>query len=342
MTDILFMKRALELAALGEGNVSPNPLVGCVIVHKGKIIGEGYHQQYGEAHAEVNSVNAVEDKSLLSDSTVYVTLEPCAHYGKTPPCADLLVKHKVKRVVICNKDPFPAVDGRGLEKLQKAGIETEVGLLQEEGNALNKVFFKSIYKKRPYVILKWAESADGFVAKEDGKPVAISNELSQIFNHKLRASYDAIIVGGNTIINDNPSLTTRKWEGKNPLRVVIMRTINQSPDLHVYNETADTIVFNEEVSKRVRKTSFVKLSFNENLVSNILQYLYERNVRSIIVEGGPRLHSLFYDSNQWDEIIRIKSSKNLSQGLPAFSIPSALKVSREESLKNDLIAYFYN
>lgn len=342
MSDVVFMRRALGLAALGKGSVSPNPLVGCVIVHNHKIIGEGYHQKYGEAHAEVNAVNSVIDKKLLEEATVYVTLEPCAHYGKTPPCADLLVKYNVRKVVVCNLDPFPAVDGRGIKKLQEAGIETEVGLLKEEGLELNSVFFKSLEQKRPYVILKWAESKDGFVAQRDGKPIAISNNLSQILNHKLRTECDAILVGGNTLLNDNPSLTARRWHGKNPLRVVLTRTINQSADLNVYKGNSETIIFNEELDKKEGVVSFVKVEFDSDVVKKMLQYLYARNVRSLIVEGGPRLHTLFFESGYWDQMVKITSSNVLNDGLKGFLIPKTLNVSRVENLKKDLIEYFYN
>ena len=202
------MQRALELARLGLGNVSPNPMVGCVIVKDGKIIGEGHHEQYGGPHAEVNAVQAVKDQSLLPQSTAYVTLEPCSHFGKTPPCADLLVRHQVKRVVICNEDPNPLVAGQGIERLRNAGIEVEIGLLREEGRVLNRRFFTAFEKKRPYVILKWAQTTDGFVARENYDSKWISNTYSRQLVHKWRAEEDAILVGTNTARYDNPSLTT--------------------------------------------------------------------------------------------------------------------------------------
>nr|MCU0325664.1 bifunctional diaminohydroxyphosphoribosylaminopyrimidine deaminase/5-amino-6-(5-phosphoribosylamino)uracil reductase RibD [Spirosomataceae bacterium] len=205
--DSVFMQRALELASLGRGSVSPNPMVGCVIVHNGLIVGEGWHQRYGEAHAEVNAVNSVKDKSILSESTAYVTLEPCSHFGKTPPCADLLIKHHLKKVVVCNDDPFPLVAGKGIKKLRDAGIEVETGLLAEEGRRLNRRFFTMVEKQRPYVILKWAETADGFIAKENFEAVRISNDFSQMYSHKWRSEEDAIMVGTNTAHFDNPSLT---------------------------------------------------------------------------------------------------------------------------------------
>ena len=240
----LFMQRALQLARLSAVTVSPNPMVGCVIVHNGKIIGEGYHQKYGDAHAEVNAVNAVSDKSLLSESTVYVTLEPCSHFGKTPPCADLLIKHKFKKVIVCNYDPNPLVAGQGIEKLRQAGIEVEVGLLEEEGRELNKRFFTYIEKKRPYIILKWAESADGFIAKGIYETVQISNLLSRRFVHKMRSEEDAIMVGTNTAKYDNPTLNTRFWTGKNAVRVLIDRELSLSKNLHIFDNSQKTICYN--------------------------------------------------------------------------------------------------
>ncbi|HEY1053815.1 MAG TPA: bifunctional diaminohydroxyphosphoribosylaminopyrimidine deaminase/5-amino-6-(5-phosphoribosylamino)uracil reductase RibD, partial [Emticicia sp.] len=217
-----YMLRALQLAEIGRGQVSPNPMVGCVIVHNHEIIGEGWHQKYGSWHAEVNAVNSVQDPSKLTQSTVYVTLEPCSHFGKTPPCADLLVKHQVKKVIICNDDPNPLVAGKGIAKLRAAGIEVEQGLLAEKGRALNARFFTYVEKQRPYIILKWAETADGFIAGENYDPVKISNALSHKLAHKWRSEEDAIMVGTNTARYDNPKLNAREWQGtKNPVRIVL-------------------------------------------------------------------------------------------------------------------------
>jgi diaminohydroxyphosphoribosylaminopyrimidine deaminase/5-amino-6-(5-phosphoribosylamino)uracil reductase len=215
------MSRALELARLGFGKVSPNPMVGCIIVCEGKIIGEGFHQQYGGPHAEVNAIHSVKDKTLLKQSTVYVTLEPCAHYGKTPPCAKLLVEHLVKKVIISNVDPNPLVSGKGIEILRSAGIEVETGLLEQEGLELNKRFFKSIRENAPYIILKWAQTADGFIARDDFDSKWISNKISRKLVHKWRSEEDAILVGKNTAKYDNPTLNVRDWVGKDPLRIVI-------------------------------------------------------------------------------------------------------------------------
>ncbi|SOE20812.1 diaminohydroxyphosphoribosylaminopyrimidine deaminase [Spirosomataceae bacterium TFI 002] len=341
MNQTQFMQRALELAALGKEHASPNPMVGCVIVHNDLIIGEGYHQKHGEAHAEVNAINAVENKSLLSESTVYVTLEPCAHFGKTPPCADLLIKHQVAKVVICNRDPFDQVDGKGISKLENAGIKVEIGLLDHEGLELNKHFFTSIKEQRPYIILKWAETADGFVAQQDGKPVAISNKYSQVQNHKWRSEIDAIMVGEQTVKNDNPTLTTRSWKGKNAKRIILDRRLTSPTNSHIFDQQVETIIFNQKESKKDGKTEWIKISFEkENLISQILDELNKRKVRSLLVEGGPRLHQLFAEQDCYDEVRVIKSPKLLANGLRAIQIPLNLKTLNKQKIMEDEIIVF--
>ncbi len=226
-SDQIFMRRALELAALGQGKVSPNPMVGCVIVHQNRIIGEGWHQQYGGPHAEVNAINSVRNKKLLPDSRLYVTLEPCSHYGKTPPCADLLLQHNVRDVVICNTDPNPLVKGAGIRKLLDAGCQVHLGLLEEEGLALNKGFFSFHSRQRPYIILKWAETADGFIGKQNKEPLWISDRISKKLVHKWRSEIQAIMVGTRTAEVDNPQLYTREWTGKNPVRITLDLKFNK-------------------------------------------------------------------------------------------------------------------
>ena len=253
------MRRALELAENGRGQVSPNPLVGCVIEHHGKIIGEGWHQKYGEAHAEVNAVNSVKDKSLLKEACVYVSLEPCAHFGKTPPCADLLVENQVKKVVICNTDPNPLVAGKGIVKLREAGIEVETGILEKEGLELNKRFFHYLEKKRPYIILKWAETADGFIARKNFDSKWISNTLSRKLVHKWRTEEDAILVGTNTALYDNPQLNARDWTGNNPVRIVIDRHLKLPADLHLFDEQIPTICYNLIKNRNSGNVTFVKV-----------------------------------------------------------------------------------
>lgn len=329
--DVVFMQRALELAALGRGSVSPNPMVGCVIVHKGLIVGEGWHQRYGQAHAEVNAVNSVKDPSILSESTAYVTLEPCSHFGKTPPCADLLIKHRLKKVVICNEDPFPLVAGKGIKKLQEAGIEVETGLLAEEGYRLNRRFFTMVEQQRPYVILKWAETADGFIAKENFEAVKISNDFSQMYSHKWRSEEDAIMVGTNTAHFDNPSLTVRNWSGRNPIRVVLDKNGRLSPNLNIFNGDSKTIVI---TSMKDSSSGFtiptqiisdlqsevIEVEFNENLIENILQKLHENKIQSLIVEGGRQLLQSFIDNGLYDEIRLFKSNFQLKSGILAPKI----------------------
>ena len=326
----LFMQRALQLARLGAGTVSPNPMVGCVIVHNGKIIGEGYHQKYGDAHAEVNAVNAVSDKSLLSESDIYVTLEPCSHFGKTPPCADLLIKYKFKKVIVCNYDPNPLVAGQGIEKLRQAGIEVEVGLLEKEGVELNKRFFTYIEKKRPYIILKWAESADGFIAKKDYEAVQISNLLSRRFVHKMRSEEDAIMVGTNTAKYDNPTLNTRFWTGKNAIRVLIDRELSLSKNLHVFDNSQKTICYNSLKDEIIENNIFVRTPLNTSIEPFILEDLYQRKIQSIIIEGGTILLQSFIDLGLWDEAFILKSEIILEQGI------DAPKIKRKEVLRQKL------
>ena len=335
------MQRALQLARLGAAAVSPNPMVGCVIVHDGKIIGEGWHKKYGEAHAEVNAINDVLDKSILSESEVYVTLEPCSHFGKTPPCADLLIKHKVKKVIICNHDPNPLVSGQGIERLRKAGIEVEIGLLEQEGRVLNKRFFTYIEKKRPYIILKWAESSDGFIAKKNYETVQISNLLSRRFVHKMRSEEDAIMVGTNTVKYDNPTLNTRFWNGKNAVRVLIDKDLSLPKTLNIFDNSQKTICYTI-----VDKDNHINVSNNAEVVllkddfrsinELVLKDLYQRKIQSIIIEGGTILLQSFIDLNLWDEAFILKGELILEDGIQAPVIRER-EVLRENLGSNILI-----
>ena len=340
------MQRGLLLAKLGAGMVSPNPMVGCVIVHNGKIIGEGFHQKYGEAHAEVNAINSVLDKSLLSESTVYVTLEPCSHFGKTPPCADLLIKHKIKKVVVCNYDPHPLVAGKGLEKLRQAGIEVEIGLLEEEGRALNKRFFTYIEKKRPFIILKWAESTDGFIAKKNYEAVQISNSLSRRFVHKMRSEEDAIMVGTNTVKYDNPKLDTRFWTGKNAVRVLIDKDLSLFENLNIFDGSQKTICYTtvarSSTSRSVLEniTEVVVLQKDDFLSINelVLEDLYQRKIQSIIIEGGTILLQSYIDLGLWDEAFILKSKLILEDGIKAPTM-GGKEILRENLGDNLLVKY---
>ncbi len=337
MNNILYMERALELAALGREWVSPNPMVGCVIVHEDKIIGEGFHQKFGEPHAEVNAVNSVADKTLLSEATVYVTLEPCSHYGKTPPCAELLIKHKVKKVVICNEDPFPKVAGKGIQMLRDAGIEVETGLLSEKGKELNKRFFKANRTDLPYVILKWAETADGFIANADGSPVKISNTTTDVTVHRWRAEEDAILVGKNTVISDNPRLNVRHWvDGKNPVRVILDSKLELDRGKNIFDGTQKTLIFNSVLSKTENGFEFIR---NEDL-TDILKELKARGINSVLVEGGRKIHESFIAQRLFDEIRVIKSSKILNQGLSSPTLPPGILLEENIRILDDQI-FFY-
>lgn len=312
----LYMRRALELAELGRGMVSPNPMVGCVLVHNDRIIGEGWHKKYGEPHAEVNAVNAVEDKSLLSESTVYVTLEPCSHFGKTPPCAELLVKHNVKKVIICNIDTNPLVAGKGIEKLKQAGIEVVTGVCEKEGRELNKRFFHFIEKERPYIILKWAETADGFIAKENHDSKWISNEHSRQLVHKWRTEEDAILVGRNTVHHDNPQLNVREWSGRNPTRIIIDRFLTLSDKLRVFDTTQPTIVYN--VLKHEERANLILARIEEQgFLWHLVKDLHKRKIQSVIIEGGLFTLQQFIDQGLWDEVRIFSSPKVFGAGIHA-------------------------
>ena len=292
--DEKYMQRCLELAKLGLGEAAPNPMVGSVIVHKGKIIGEGYHHKSGDAHAEVNAINSVKDQALLTDSTIYVNLEPCAHYGKTPPCADLIVEKKVPRVVIGCVDSFAKVAGKGIEKLRKAGCDVKVGVLEQECLELNKRFFTFHEKKRPYIILKWDETTDGFidVLRKPTDPIEphwITNDLAKKLVHKWRTEETAFMVGTNTARNDNPRLTTREWSGRNPVRLVVDRSLSLDRSLYIFNNEAKTYIFNSKKTETIENLEFVKVDFDESILSNVLNRLYESDIQSIVVEGGRQL-----------------------------------------------------
>lgn len=334
------MRRALELASLGQRYASPNPMVGCVIVHNDRIIGEGWHQRYGEPHAEVNAINSVEDKTLLSEATVYVTLEPCAHFGKTPPCADLLILHKLKRVVICNEDPFLLVDGRGIEKMKAVGIEVETGLLAVQGRELNKRFFTAVEKKRPYIVLKWAETADGFIAAEGGKPIQITGELSRQLVHKWRTEETAIMVGTNTALNDNPRLNVRHWVGRNPTRVVIDKKLQIPPNFKLLDNKQHTLVFNDLKSETEKFNTFIQVPSEEDYLPFVLSHLLSLKLQSVFVEGGATLLQHFMDAELYDEIRIFKSKDVIHQGIAAPIIPPHARLQDSRTVGTDELRIF--
>ena len=304
-----YIKRCIQIAKNGLGTTAPNPMVGSVIVHNAKIIGEGFTSPYGGAHAEVNAINAVKNKSLLKESTLYVTLEPCSHFGKTPPCSDLIITHKIPNVVIGCTDDNPKVAGKGVAKLKSSGCKVTTSILEDECKQHHKRFFTFHNKKRPYIILKWAETADGFIApksKKENKPVWITNQYSRQLVHKWRAEEQAILVGANTIVKDNPSLTTRNHKGKHPIRVVLDRENKLSKTYQIFDNEAETIIISSNTQIENAKSDFWNFEFIDwNLKTTIAQQictiLYKNNINSIIIEGGAKTLQTFIDENLWDE-----------------------------------------
>ena len=337
--DEQYMRRALELAEWGRGHVSPNPTVGCVIVHHDLIIGEGYHQQYGGPHAEPNAVNSVQQPELLKEATVYVTLEPCSHVGKTPPCARLLIEKQVKKVVVAVEDPNPLVAGKGIQMLREAGIEVEVGVLEQEAAALNKRFLTQIQKKRPYVILKWAQTKDGFVARADYSSKWISNAHSRQLVHRWRAEEDAIMVGTKTAHYDNPRLNTRDWEGKDPVRVVIDKKLTLDNNLHLFDRSQPTICYNLEKGGAEENLDFVKLEQDFG-IQDILDDLYRRNIQSLIVEGGSFLLQMFISEELWDEARVFIGGMRFGNGVPAPLLNQKPEEMRD--IMGDLLCVYKN
>lgn len=314
--DHLYMRRALELAEWGRGHVSPNPLVGCVIVHQDLIIGEGYHQHYGGPHAEVNAIHTVENQVLLKEATVYVTLEPCAHWGKTPPCANFLVENEVKKVVIATVDSSPLVGGKGIEVLKNAGIEVETGVLEKEARWQNRRFFTQIEKHRPYVILKWAQTQDGFVARQNFSSKWISGSQSRQLVHKWRAEEDAIMVGKNTALHDNPSLNVREWVGKNPIRIVLDSRLELPKNLNLFDRTIPTVCYNSLKSESLDNLELVNLGDNFS-IPDILKDLTNRKIQSLIVEGGTNVLSQFIENSLWDEARIFTGKAKFGAGISA-------------------------
>lgn len=335
----LLMQRAHDLARNGLGSVSPNPLVGCVIVRENDIIGEGWHQRYGGPHAEVNAVASVADKRLLEGSTVIVNLEPCSHHGKTPPCADLLIDQKVGKVIISNMDTNPLVGGQGIARLRAAGIEVITDVLREEGRQLNKRFFTMVEKKRPYIILKWAQTADRFIAGRNGDPKWISSTVSRQLVHRWRTEEDAVLVGYRTSLNDNPRLSVRDWTGRNPLRVVIDKELTLPHSLHVFDGTQRTIIFNTVRNDEQEGVSFVKLDAAD-FTANLVSYLFDHQVLSLFVEGGTSTLNLFIRSGLWDEARVFESPVKFQGGLEAPVING--KADSHISVASDTLKIYHN
>ena len=345
--DELYMQRCLQLARCGAGSTSPNPMVGAVIVCDGRIIGEGYHIRAGEPHAEVNAVNSVSEKDLplLAHSTMYVSLEPCSHYGKTPPCCDMIIARGIPRVVVGSTDPNSSVNGAGIERMRAAGIDVTVGVLEEECSRLNRAFFTSQVKKRPYVTLKWAQSSDGFIdlLRDSGSAAKISSSVSQVAVHKLRSQNDAILVGRHTALLDNPSLNIRHWAGRSPLRLVIDKAGSLPADLKIFDGSLTTVVYTafEKEDKFGKNIEQVVLDFELPLLPQILLHLHEMKINSLLVEGGATVLQSFIDAGLWDEIrVEVNPSLELHDGVVAPSFPQESPASRELLAGNEILRFY--
>jgi diaminohydroxyphosphoribosylaminopyrimidine deaminase/5-amino-6-(5-phosphoribosylamino)uracil reductase len=338
-----YIKRCIALAKNGLGTTYPNPLVGCVIVYNDQIIGEGWHQKAGESHAEVNAINSVKNKELLSKSTIYVSLEPCSHFGKTPPCADLIIKNNIPNIVIGSLDSNEKVSGRGVKKLIEAGRNVTIGVLEDECKALNKRFFTFHEKKRPYIILKWAESSDGFIAplnKQTNAPIWISNEYSRQITHKWRSEEQAIFVGTQTVLDDNPKLDTRDWYGKNPIRIVLDRSGKINTSFNVFDKSIPTIIVTEQ--KNLQSTDnliFKNCIFESELAQTICKIGFNFNIQSIIIEGGTQTIQTFLNEELWDEARIFKGKSKLNEGIKAPKID--LSFSTRQSIINDELVTLY-
>lgn len=343
--DEKYIKRCIEIAGMGLGNVAPNPLVGSVIVYDDKIIGEGYHQNFGGPHAEVNAILSAEKKnsSLLTKSTLYVNLEPCCHFGKTPPCTDLIILKKIPRVVIGCLDSFDKVSGKGIEKLKSSGCEVKTNILEKESRILNQRFFTFHEKKRPYIILKWAQTKDGFIAGKNsglGNKSKISGNTAQILLHKWRSEEQAIMVGTNTARFDNPKLNVRNWTGISPLRIVIDKNLRLPSKLYLFDQTLPTLVFTAKKKKSQNNLIFSLFDFSKNIIPRILEKLYLMNIQSVIIEGGTILLSSFIREGIWDEARVFTSNINFLSGIkgPLFQG----KMISKEKIGGDELSIYIN
>ncbi|OFY90152.1 MAG: riboflavin biosynthesis protein RibD [Bacteroidetes bacterium RIFCSPLOWO2_12_FULL_31_6] len=370
-----YMNYCLALAKKGIGNVAPNPMVGCVIVYENKIIGEGYHHKYGESHAEVNAINSVRNKDELKESTLYVNLEPCAHFGKTPPCSNLIIESKIPKVVIGCTDIYVEVAGKGIQKMREAGIEVIVGVLEKESLDLNKRFFTFHNKKRPYIILKWAETKDGFIdinrnviANHEERSGKQSHQKESCFNssnlrqtqddksrtndnwittqqskklvHQLRSEEQEIMVGTNTALNDNPQLNVREIAGKNPLRIVLDLNLRLPKDLNVFDQSVLTLVINYLKQDKKNNLELVRIEKEKDVISQVFEILYQKEIQSVIVEGGAQLFNTFITKNLWDEARVFIGEKYFKNGLKAPNIHR--KPSTIEQIETDVLNTYFN
>lgn len=339
-----YMRRCIQLAKNGQNNVAPNPMVGAVIVCDGKIIGEGYHIKYGTPHAEVNAINSVKDPSLLKCSTIYVNLEPCSHYGKTPPCADLIIKMEIPRIVIGCQDPFTEVAGRGIKKLREAGREVIVGILENECRDLNRRFFIFNTLHRPYITLKWAESSDQLIDihRTCGAPTVLSSPHSSIIVHKRRAENDAILVGTRTAMLDNPCLTVRNWSGSSPIRIVIDKDLTLPESLNLFDQSTPTLVFTSRKKNNMFNVTYLIINFEKDILPQILEQLYLLKIQSILVEGGSQLLQSFINSSLWDEAFVEECPQTLISGVSAPNINPNIKCCIQHIFGRKIRHYHYD
>ena len=338
-----YMHRCIELATLASGNVAPNPMVGAVLVHNEEIIGEGYHKVYGGPHAEVNCINSVENKNhhLVKDSSLYVSLEPCAHFGKTPPCADLIIRHSIKKVFVGCRDPFVEVNGKGIEKLVAAGVNVTTGILEEECKDLNKRFFTFHTRHRPYIILKWAQTADHKIGNEGNSRLMITNEFTNRLVHKWRNEEAGIMAGTNTVMMDDPHLTNRLWAGNHPVRVIIDMDLRLPSRLNVFDGSVKTIVFNALKHEELTNLIFYQVTRDVNLVHQVLNGLYQMKIMSVMIEGGAILIQSFIDEGMWDEArVITNNTLILNAGVPSPILTDAT-IKSEESIGDDIIKNYF-
>lgn len=342
----IFMQRCIELALCGASSVSPNPMVGAVVVVDGQIIGEGYHHEYGEAHAEVNAIDAVinaypDAEEKLKKATIYINLEPCAHFGKTPPCSDLIIRYGIPQVVIGCRDPFKQVDGKGIDKLKNAGLKVIESVLEKECLFLNRRFFTRVQKQRPYIILKWAQTRDRYFAPADGSKRWISSPESKKMVHKWRSEEDAVLVGKNTALIDNPQLNVRLWEGINPVRIVIDRNLQLPETLNLFNQSQPTIVFNSIKTEVIGRVKYLELENFDNYLPQLICYqLYLMDIQSVLVEGGVETLKLFINSGLWDEARVFTAESTWENGMPAPTLPG--KSVASQAVGTDLLQIWFN
>lgn len=324
--DSMFMQRCIDLARRGLGRTAPNPMVGAVLVHQGRILGEGYHHRFGDHHAEVMAIEAVKERELIPKSSLYVSLEPCCHHGKTPPCTDLILREGIRHVVIGAVDPFDRVAGKGIARLRSKGCKVQVGLLKEECRQLNKRFFTFYEKKRPYIILKWAQTADGFIDMERPanacrRPTWITSEKLRMLVHKWRSEESVIMVGTTTALKDDPQLNVRDWAGPSPLRIVLDKSLRLPASLKLLDDSQPTLVINEVKEDNKGQTRLVKMAFDGSLLKNILELMYREGRQSLFVEGGRELLQSFMDQNLWDEARVFAGRQFFGKGIRAPQIP---------------------